>query len=202
ARARRKRISYATARSPLIASTARSDCSAVTNTLACAMSRVTSTSDTLTDGSPCSATASRTSVPSSLRSCAAMRSVRLKDFVIAGFWMRDWGFERSGRDSKRSVLSSPHSRIPNPGGRLQRPLDLDALEALDLVARLDVVVGLHRDAALGAVAHFLDVLLEAAQRFELAFEDQDRKSTRLNSSHVKISYAVFCLKKKKNNITH
>src|SRR5207302_11149281 len=31
---------------------------------------------------------------------------------------------------------------------------------------------------------------------------QDRKSTRLNSSHVKISYAVFCLKKKKkkNNI--
>src|SRR5690606_40010270 len=28
-------------------------------------------------------------------------------------------------------------------------------------------------------------------------EEQDRKSTRLNSSHVKISYAVFCLKKKK-----
>src|SRR5690606_41127534 len=28
-------------------------------------------------------------------------------------------------------------------------------------------------------------------------EGQDRKSTRLNSSHVKISYAVFCLKKKK-----
>src|SRR5690554_3744452 len=26
--------------------------------------------------------------------------------------------------------------------------------------------------------------------------DQDRKSTRLNSSHVRISYAVFCLKKK------
>src|SRR5690606_39803501 len=28
-------------------------------------------------------------------------------------------------------------------------------------------------------------------------ETLDRKSTRLNSSHVKISYAVFCLKKKK-----
>src|SRR5690349_24860389 len=28
---------------------------------------------------------------------------------------------------------------------------------------------------------------------------QDRKSTRLNSSHVEISYAVFCLKKKKKN---
>src|SRR2546430_4554212 len=29
---------------------------------------------------------------------------------------------------------------------------------------------------------------------------EDRKSTRLNSSHSQISYAVFCLKKKKTNI--
>src|SRR5438309_8513177 len=35
-------------------------------------------------------------------------------------------------------------------------------------------------------------------------ENRDRKSTRLNSSHSSISYAVFCLKKKKNkeNNTH
>src|SRR5262245_66663724 len=32
-----------------------------------------------------------------------------------------------------------------------------------------------------------------------AAEDRDRKSTRLNSSHLGISYAVFCLKKKKTN---
>src|SRR5690349_22383410 len=31
----------------------------------------------------------------------------------------------------------------------------------------------------------------------VAREHEDRKSTRLNSSHVEISYAVFCLKKKK-----
>src|SRR5436309_9465846 len=31
---------------------------------------------------------------------------------------------------------------------------------------------------------------------------RDRKSTRLNSSHVKISYAVFCLKKKKKEMSH
>src|SRR3712207_7013749 len=31
--------------------------------------------------------------------------------------------------------------------------------------------------------------------------DLDRKSTRLNSSHANISYAVFCLKKKKKNNT-
>src|SRR2546430_12213630 len=30
----------------------------------------------------------------------------------------------------------------------------------------------------------------------------DRKSTRLNSSHSQISYAVFCLKKKKNESSH
>src|SRR3989442_10125399 len=30
----------------------------------------------------------------------------------------------------------------------------------------------------------------------------DRKSTRLNSSHVRISYAVFCLKKKKHPLPH
>src|SRR5258707_7104783 len=32
-----------------------------------------------------------------------------------------------------------------------------------------------------------------------AATSRDRKSTRLNSSHANISYAVFCLKKKKNN---
>src|SRR2546426_8218006 len=32
--------------------------------------------------------------------------------------------------------------------------------------------------------------------------EEDRKSTRLNSSHLVISYAVFCLKKKKTNNRH
>src|SRR5256885_17247724 len=45
----------------------------------------------------------------------------------------------------------------------------------------------------------LAVLLHLGQRgFELAQNfGVDRKSTRLNSSHLVISYAVFCLKKKK-----
>src|SRR5256885_12806484 len=33
-------------------------------------------------------------------------------------------------------------------------------------------------------------------RFEIRMQGRDRKSTRLNSSHLVISYAVFCLKKK------
>src|SRR5271165_5675767 len=36
-------------------------------------------------------------------------------------------------------------------------------------------------------------------RIRVLVPERDRKSIRLNSSHVKISYAVFCLKKKKNN---
>src|SRR2546427_1025462 len=40
------------------------------------------------------------------------------------------------------------------------------------------------------------------RRDEPAKKTSDRKSTRLNSSHSQISYAVFCLKKKKNNKQH
>src|SRR3712207_8057730 len=47
-------------------------------------------------------------------------------------------------------------------------------------------------------AHRMD-LLPRPQRFDLQHED--RKSTRLNSSHANISYAVFCLKKKNKDTT-
>src|SRR5690554_7587376 len=46
-----------------------------------------------------------------------------------------------------------------------------------------------------AEAIFSEDELPAGQ--EAFVEIKDRKSTRLNSSHVRISYAVFCLKKKK-----
>src|SRR5690606_40171791 len=41
-----------------------------------------------------------------------------------------------------------------------------------------------------------EVHRELVNQFNELLEEEDRKSTRLNSSHVKISYAVFCLKKK------
>src|SRR5690349_23324683 len=52
---------------------------------------------------------------------------------------------------------------------------------------LDHVVGEQALQALG-----IDHVVERVEQ-----RPQDRKSTRLNSSHVEISYAVFCLKKKK-----
>src|SRR3712207_8654318 len=42
--------------------------------------------------------------------------------------------------------------------------------------------------------------VEAAARVDALGRRIDRKSTRLNSSHANISYAVFCLKKKKQSI--
>src|SRR3712207_8932084 len=42
--------------------------------------------------------------------------------------------------------------------------------------------------------------LDDPQDLKTTCPETDRKSTRLNSSHANISYAVFCLKKKKQNI--
>src|SRR5947209_10511894 len=51
----------------------------------------------------------------------------------------------------------------------------------------------HRDAC-----HNLPRQNDSARR--QIVQEADRKSTRLNSSHANISYAVFCLKKKKTNV--
>src|SRR5690554_7056977 len=52
-------------------------------------------------------------------------------------------------------------------------------------------------AAAGAVGDRVSLGFVAATEEQVGrhLEEQDRKSTRLNSSHVRISYAVFCLKK-------
>src|SRR5256885_5433782 len=50
-----------------------------------------------------------------------------------------------------------------------------------------------------AEIQFLD---SAGLRVLLELNRRDRKSTRLNSSHLVISYAVFCLKKKKNTLRY
>src|SRR5690625_6466868 len=74
----------------------------------------------------------------------------------------------------------------------------------------DVLLDIVRGAFLGVPADLADhhddvglgVRLEFADRVDVGGADdrvpaEDRKSTRLNSSHVAISYAVCCLKKKK-----
>src|SRR5690348_17376012 len=57
-----------------------------------------------------------------------------------------------------------------------------------------LIAGGDRDAALGVTVASIVSLA--------ATHAEDRKSTRLNSSHPSISYAVFCLKKKKKKIDY
>src|SRR5688572_31784136 len=76
------------------------------------------------------------------------------------------------------------------------PLSLhDALPISELPARLQVL-----ERGLVGVADGAD-RLRAEERGAVVHDNEttleDRKSTRLNSSHSQISYAVFCLKKKK-----
>src|SRR5690349_24024871 len=54
------------------------------------------------------------------------------------------------------------------------------------------------DEAASALGRSPDTFRETVSAGRLSTLWRDRKSTRLNSSHVEISYAVFCLKKKKN----
>src|SRR2546426_7046708 len=63
---------------------------------------------------------------------------------------------------------------------------------------------LFRSQSKGPVQHaFHDSGVPKERLSLLVKRKKDRKSTRLNSSHLVISYAVFCLKKKKrNDITH
>src|SRR2546430_12807134 len=81
------------------------------------------------------------------------------------------------------------SVAPEREYRVRRPL-VD-IEALDLQAVQQVSGVLVREVGelrLGAALRYVPI--------------QDRKSTRLNSSHSQISYAVFCLKKKKKKKLH
>src|SRR2546428_3666618 len=73
-----------------------------------------------------------------------------------------------------------------PYTTLFRSVDLDGVAVVDLAGQEP-----HRQRILDLP---LDEALQGARPERLI---QDRKSTRLNSSHDQISYAVFCLKKKK-----
>src|SRR5690606_40459829 len=80
-------------------------------------------------------------------------------------------------------------RVLNNSMRTLLPLILLA------VGQAIVVIGGGIDLSVGTMVSMLVAMLVNL------IDPEDRKSTRLNSSHVKISYAVFCLKKKKNNNT-
>src|SRR5258708_9158086 len=85
--------------------------------------------------------------------------------------------------------------LEDGGGLLESVVRRDAAVGPDLEDEL-VVIGDLADAGV------LDRIADEADRGEERVDrDEDRKSTRLNSSHQIISYAVFCLKKKTRDCT-
>src|SRR5690606_41446145 len=108
-----------------------------------------------------------------------------------------------GDSALRLPLDPASGRIPcffcrHPATTVIYPLSLhDALPIVLFIIRGSVVPRvLPHLLVLGAFA-FLVVKLHDSNWIVLPEFSIDRKSTRLNSSHVKISYAVFCLKKQK-----
>src|SRR5258708_25542772 len=75
----------------------------------------------------------------------------------------------------------------------ERAVGEDLAAGLAARAVVGLVLGVH-DALHRRAAHRAGFAKSSVQRIVYA---EDRKSTRLNSSHQIISYAVFCLKKKK-----
>src|SRR5690606_21550100 len=77
-----------------------------------------------------------------------------------------------------------------------RPLRLGI--AADTIDALDERIGRALDADADALVISAGASMGEHDLVKDALDRRDRKSTRLNSSHVKISYAVFCLKKKRD----
>src|SRR5256885_10790435 len=129
------------------------------------------------------------------RLCAARRSMFTLREARAGIWTRI-GYRK--RRLPFQCSGGPGPRGHDPAGR-GLPFEPAKLELADLVAmhlvrpvgeaeRPCVRPGVRQPEVVGNAS--------AAVRLDRPVEDlQDRKSTRLNSSHLVISYAVFCLKK-------
>src|SRR5690606_42143150 len=95
------------------------------------------------------------------------------------------------------LLSGARRHLPSFPTRRSSDLVADADRGEVLLLAVDAEraeVALDRFPGAARVAYIQDFEVEVAGGAEP--DAADRKSTRLNSSHVKISYAVFCLKKK------
>src|SRR2546430_13210089 len=87
-----------------------------------------------------------------------------------------------------------------PYTTLFRSVDVEIVALEEVVRDVDIGPSVTIDVAHHHAQTQADLASEDARR--RAHVHEDRKSTRLNSSHSQISYAVFCLKKKKNISSH
>src|SRR5699024_12222803 len=88
-------------------------------------------------------------------------------------------------------------------GQQKRKMEASVSRLIDYIVQIREVEQLNKELIQQSMT-FVQLSLEMLRpnlgkmNYGKQQSSQDRKSTRLNSSHVSISYAVFCLKKKKN----
>src|SRR3712207_956677 len=153
-----------------------------------------------------------------------LKDLSVSEVMVHRTKMRTINADLTSEEIVREVLSSPYTRLPL--WRESQENIVGVLHAKDLLRALDAVGGDASKLKVEAIAletwfvpdttslrdqlraflakktHFALVVDEYGEVMGLiTLEDilEDRKSTRLNSSHANISYAVFCLKKKKNH---
>src|SRR5439155_8262277 len=98
-------------------------------------------------------------------------------------------------DGRAGLIGDPPAEHLQMAGHAMAQRHLKALRARAPVARIEAIDR-------RAIADDRPRRRELAERERQgSLEVRDRKSTRLNSSHVAISYAVFCLKKKRVALT-
>src|SRR5437899_9309146 len=102
-------------------------------------------------------------------------------------------------DRPPSPLVAAFSRVADSGRPAGIPRDLLLLPEGLLSRVLSRPPGLYGQRGPQNVSRRDGISLHPAKSASLFFLYRDRKSTRLNSSHLGISYAVFCLKKKKSS---
>src|SRR5690625_939179 len=98
---------------------------------------------------------------------------------------------------KIELIESDHEGLPEKGITEVQKLDRQNVVGIIGAYSSNVALTATQEAERAKVPFLVDIgtVNEITERgFEYTF--RDRKSTRLNSSHVAISYAVFCLKKK------
>src|SRR5256885_12984222 len=92
----------------------------------------------------------------------------------------------SPEDDRRGVIKLDEDRTEGDVIEIRIGRKRDDRGRIDLEAKPTITLGLPVVKEANGATHPLNPM-----------ESRDRKSTRLNSSHLVISYAVFCLKKKK-----
>src|SRR3712207_7838824 len=103
--------------------------------------------------------------------------------------------------ARAEIVELHHDRkLDKPSGTAARTAEMMEGDVPIHSVRLPGLVA-HQEVVLGDLGQTLTIRHDSLDR-ESFMPGVDRKSTRLNSSHANISYAVFCLKKKNTPPSH